>query len=425
MIDQRLITLRVFARCGTVGATAELTGYSPSAVSAQLRELQRVLGMQLLTKDGRGVRLTATGRFLVAGSDSLIAEWESLRAAAMEAGDQVQSHFGLGGFSTAAAQLLAPLAATLRSTRPLLEVQVLEANPSRCFDLLVAERIDLAVIVAMQSDTYGEDDPRFEQTVLLDDPLDVIIPADHPLASRQTVTLEELASEPWITEAAGSTYHSLFTAAFTAVGVTPRIAHEAVEWETQIAFVGAGLGVGLLPRLAPLHSAENVVRLRITGKGKPARRIVAAVRRGSIASPKVCWKDTAILPRTTSDSCRTTSSPAWNWARAASMCGSSASAAGVSRTPRPSRSSSSVPMRRPARAMPRLTVDCGTPSASAAAVTCRVRPSSARTGSSGSSWTRCLCSTSTWDLLGTGPPDGPGEVFRYSYEYHDNDALEA
>jgi DNA-binding transcriptional LysR family regulator len=51
--------------------------------------------------------------------------------------------------------------------------------------------------------------------------------------------------------------------------------------------VGAGLGVGLLPRLAPLHNAENVVRLRITGKGKPARRIVAAVRRGSIASPLI------------------------------------------------------------------------------------------------------------------------------------------
>ena len=152
MIDPRLITLRVFARCGSVGTTAELTGYSPSAVSAQLRELQRVLGMKLLTKDGRGVRLTATGRFLVAGSDSLIADWESLRAAAMTAGDQVQSRFGLGGFSTAAAQLLAPLAATLRSTRPLLEVHVIEANPARCFDLLVAERIDLAVIIAMQSD---------------------------------------------------------------------------------------------------------------------------------------------------------------------------------------------------------------------------------------------------------------------------------
>jgi DNA-binding transcriptional LysR family regulator len=287
MIDPRLTTLRVFARCGTVGATAELTGYSPSAVSAQLRELQRVLGMQLLTKDGRGVRLTATGRFLVAGSDALITEWEQLRAAALEAGDQVQSHFGLGGFSTAAAQLLAPLAAALRKSRPLVEVQVLEANPDRCFDLLVAERIDLAVIVAMQSETHVEEDPRFEQTTLLNDPLDVILPSDHRLAARETVTLEELATEPWITEAPGSTYHSLFTAAFTAVGVTPRIAHEAVEWETQIAFVGAGMGVGLLPRLARIGSAENVTRLRISGQGQPRRRIAAAVRKGSIDSPLI------------------------------------------------------------------------------------------------------------------------------------------
>lgn len=240
--------------------------------------------MQLLVKDGRGVRLTATGRFLVAGSDKLFAEWERLRAAALEAGDQVQSQLGLGGFSTAAAQLLAPLAAALRSSRPSLEVQVLEANPARCFDLLVAERIDLAVIVAMQSDTHVEEDPRFEQTMLLHDPLDVILPSDHRLASRETVTLEELATEPWITEAPGSTYHALFAAAFTAVGVTPRIAHEAVEWETQIAFVGAGMGVGLLPRLAPLGSAENVTRLRISGQGRPSRKIVAAARRGTMES---------------------------------------------------------------------------------------------------------------------------------------------
>ncbi|MBB2994686.1 DNA-binding transcriptional LysR family regulator [Paeniglutamicibacter cryotolerans] len=243
--------------------------------------------MQLLTKDGRGLRLTATGRQLVSGSDALIAQWELLRASALEAGGQVQSHLGIGGFSSAAAQLLAPLAAALRSARPLLEVQVLEANPARCFDLLIAERIDLAVIVAMQAEVHPDEDRRFEQTTLLHDPLDVILPADHRLASRETVTLEEMATDPWITDAPGSAYHSLFVAAFTAVGVTPRIAHEAVEWETLIAFVGAGLGVGLLPRLAPLGSAENVIRLPISGRGKPARRIVAAVRMGSMGSPLI------------------------------------------------------------------------------------------------------------------------------------------
>ncbi|MGO2480292.1 helix-turn-helix domain-containing protein, partial [Glutamicibacter ardleyensis] len=62
MIDPRLITLRVFSSVGTVARTAELTGYSPSAVSAQLRELQRSLGIKLLIKDGRGIQLTVAGR---------------------------------------------------------------------------------------------------------------------------------------------------------------------------------------------------------------------------------------------------------------------------------------------------------------------------------------------------------------------------
>ncbi len=141
---------------------------------------------------------------------------------------------------------------------------------------------ELAVIVAMQSETHIEEDPRFEQTTLLNDPV------LHPtLATLATVTLEELAAEPWNTETPGSGYHSLFTAAFTAIGVTPRIAHEAVEWDTQIAFVGAGLGGGLLLRLATLGNAENVVRLPISGRGKPTRRIVAAVRTGSIGLPLI------------------------------------------------------------------------------------------------------------------------------------------
>lgn len=287
MIDARLHTLRVFATCGTVAATAELTGYSPSAVSAQLRELQRSLGIELLVRDGRGVRLTVAGRHLVAGSDDLVAQWEGLRAAALRADEQVPAQFGLGGFSSAAAQLLAPLAAALRETRPTLAVRLIEASPARCYELLVAERIDLAVVVAMQADTVGEEDPRFEQTFLLNDPLDVLVPAGHRLAERVSVRLEELASEPWITDTVGSTYRALFTAAFTAVGATPRIAHESLEWETMIAFVGAGLGVGLLPRLAPIGGHENVRRLRLTGPGRPTRRIVAAARRGSMDSPLI------------------------------------------------------------------------------------------------------------------------------------------
>ncbi|GAA2180951.1 LysR family transcriptional regulator [Leucobacter tardus] len=287
MIDSRLLTLRTFASCGTVSTTAELTGYSPSAVSAQLRELQRSLDMQLLVKDGRGLRLTAAGRYLVKRSDTLIAEWESIKAAALRAGDQTPTHFGMGGFSTAASNLLAPLAAHVKRERPGVQVHVLEASPARCLDLLVAERIDLAVVVASQAEVDVDGDPRFEQISLLNDPLDVIVPADHAVAGNGPVTLEELSGEEWITDVPGTPYHDLFTAAFSALGLTPRVSHEAAEWDTSTALVEAGLGIGLVPRLASLEGARNVVRVRIAGQRRPTRKIVAAVRSGSAGSPLI------------------------------------------------------------------------------------------------------------------------------------------
>lgn len=287
MIDSRLLVLRTFGMCGTVAATAELTGYSPSAVSAQLREYQRAIGMQLLVKDGRGLRLTATGRYLVDRTDALVEEWEKLRAAALTAGDQTPTVFGIGGFSTAASNLLAPLAAHLQANQPDVNVHVVEAPPARCFDLLIAERIDLAVVIAMQADVQVDDDPRFEQIALLDDPLDVIVAADHPVASRSSVTLEELAREEWITDAPGSSYRALLTAAFTAVGVTPKITHEIAEWETAMALVEAGVGIGLVPRLASFETVRDVVRVRIAGERGPTRRIVAVMRAGSLESPLI------------------------------------------------------------------------------------------------------------------------------------------
>ncbi len=260
-----------------------MTGYSPSAISSQLRELQRSLGMELVVKAGRGLYLTSTGRALVDGSDSLMAEWERVKAAAFAAGDATPSKLGLGGFSTAASNLLAPLAGTLHRTHPTMEVQVIEADPTRCFELLLSEKIDVAVIIAMQATTVT--DPRFEQIPLLDDPLDVIVHADHPLAGSTSLDLADLAGEPWITGEDGGVYQALFTAAFAAAGQTPRVAHRVIEWETSLALVQAGVGIGLLPRLAPLVGARDVVRVRLREGRRPIRKIVAAVRAGSSRSP--------------------------------------------------------------------------------------------------------------------------------------------
>ncbi|WP_018156474.1 LysR family transcriptional regulator [Demetria terragena] len=284
MIDQRIRVLRTVSELGTVTAAAHAWGYTPSAVSHQLRALSRDLGFPLLEPDGRNVRLTVAAQILLEGADEMNARWEELRA---EIAANVREHGGLltlCGFSTAAAALLPGAVLAVQESFPFGTVRIVEANPAECFDLLLAERADLAVIVATDS-TPRRNDSRFEQQSLLDDPIDLLVPADHPLAQRDSVLLQDASSEDWILDRPGSPYRHLVLAACAYAGFTPSIAHESAEWDTGAALVSAGLGVAIVPRLGRLPEDPRVKRVPLGGDPPPARHILTAIRRGSADQP--------------------------------------------------------------------------------------------------------------------------------------------
>ena len=130
-------------------------------------------------------------------------------------------------------------------------------------------------------------DPRFDQESVLDDPLDLLLPADHRLADRSSVLLREAADESWILDRPGSPFHQLTQTACAAAGFSPFVAHEAMEWETGAALVDAGLGVSLVPRLARLPAGYRITRVPLRGDPTPARHIRSAVRRGSRRQPAI------------------------------------------------------------------------------------------------------------------------------------------
>ncbi|MGD7002201.1 LysR substrate-binding domain-containing protein [Corynebacterium halotolerans] len=136
-------------------------------------------------------------------------------------------------------------------------------------------------MVTATSATPPSTDPRFEQRPLLADPLDLIVPAAHAFAGRDRVDLADAADEAWIVGRLGSAYHHLVVAACTSAGFSPDIAHWADEWETGTALVSHGFGIMLVPRLARLHPHWPVARVPLQGEPTPARRILAATRRGS------------------------------------------------------------------------------------------------------------------------------------------------
>ncbi|WP_109473880.1 LysR family transcriptional regulator [Ornithinimicrobium cavernae] len=293
MIDSRLHVLRVVATRGTVTAAARDLSYTPSAVSHQLRGLARDLGVTLLEPDGRGVRLTAAARILLERSDELYARWEEIHAEVAEADPEASGAVRLCGFSTAAAALLPSVAARVRLVHPQSTARIIEADPAECFDLLLAEQADLAVVIAVPG-LPSTTDPRFEQESVLDDPLDLLVPADHPLAARSSVLLREAADESWILDRPGSTFHQLTQTACATAGFSPFVAHEAAEWETGAALVDAGLGVSLVPRLARLPGGYRITRVPLRGDPTPARHIRSSIRRGSRRQPLIATALTAL-----------------------------------------------------------------------------------------------------------------------------------
>jgi DNA-binding transcriptional LysR family regulator len=286
MIDRRLHVLRMVAQCGTVTGAAAALNYTPSGVSQQLRALGRDLGVDLLVQDGRGVRLTPAARVLLDRSEELLSRWEEIRAEVALSAETGGGLLRLSGFSTAAAALLPAVAARVGEVLPACTVRIIEAEPEECFGLLLADQADVAVVV-VTSGLPASSDPRFELRYLLEDPLDVLLHQEHPLAGEPAVILRDLADEPWIMDRPGRTYHQLLQAACVAAGFTPVAAHYASEWDTGAALVGAGLGIALVPRLAHIPDGYAVVRVPLTGDPTPSRRILTGIRRGSDTQPTI------------------------------------------------------------------------------------------------------------------------------------------
>ena len=286
MIDPRLRSLQMVAWHGTVTQAASTLNYTPSAVSAQLRSLAADVGLTLLVRQGRTVQLTSAGQLLVEQAEALHAQWERMHAELLHASDRVPAALRLSGFSTAAAALLPPVASAVMAAHPGTDVRIIEADPRQCFELLLAERADLAVVVTT-SDLPGSADSRFEQRPLLEDPLDLLVHVEHHLAGRSEVPLAQTADEAWIMDRPGRPYHQLVLTACLAAGFNPRQAHEVVEWEAGAALVGAGLGVALVPRLARLPAGYDVVRVPLRGDPRPTRQVRTGVRAGGADSPLV------------------------------------------------------------------------------------------------------------------------------------------
>lgn len=286
MIDlRRLRVLRAVAHYGTVTAAADALHMTTSAASQQIRLLARELDVPLLEPRGRGVRLTPAAHGLLAHADDITARWERAEIEIRGLGTEPAGLLRVACFPVVLSRLLAPMAAELSAAHPRLDVRLLEAEPEHALDLLFQGEVELAVIEASPG-VPPPTDTRFDQTPLLDDALDLVVPHGHPLADRTEVPLAAAADQTWVLPPRDSTCRAHTMSACGAAGFTPHGPHQAKEWTAIAALVAHGLGVALIPRLADLP-ALPITRIPLQGRPAPARKILTCTRQGSREHPAV------------------------------------------------------------------------------------------------------------------------------------------
>ncbi|KEF20855.1 LysR family transcriptional regulator [Streptomyces rimosus] len=261
----RLRTLSAVARHGSVSAAAEGLHVTTSAVSQQLAKLERETGQQLLAKNGRGVRLTDAGRLLADHAVRILSQVELAQADLEAHRGQAVGELRLGAFPTAARGLFPGALARLRVDHPQLRPRLTEMEPDASVRGVVRGDIDLGVVLDWHNRPLSLPE-GLAKAPILDDPADVAMPADHPLARRRSVVLEDFADDEWISWPQGEFCHDWLMFTLRGQGIEPRLSHMAEEHHTQLALIEAGLGVAVAPRRGrgPVPAGVSVVPVRHT-----------------------------------------------------------------------------------------------------------------------------------------------------------------
>ncbi|HYG92543.1 MAG TPA: LysR family transcriptional regulator [Nocardioides sp.] len=286
MIDLDALTgLRAVATYGSVVAAAEATGFTPSAVSQQVKRLERQTGVPLLERVGRGVMLTSHGRYLVDAGERLLADLEQLESALQSRADVVAGRVRLVAFSTAMRGLVAPVARRLREDHPALELTLEEREPWDAVELVAAGRCEIGLVHRWGGVPLDVPD-HVVATAVDRDVADLIVHRDHPLARRRSVTPHDLSDEDWIATPESTICRQWLHRMFDGTGRPPRIAHVLMEFESHLALARAGLGVALIPRMGRATLGDELVAVPVADP-VPTRDVDALHRRTMADSPAV------------------------------------------------------------------------------------------------------------------------------------------
>ena len=223
---------------------AEACNVTQPTLSSAIKEIEAVLGVQLVEREARGASLTRAGETAVERARNILSSTADLVAAAHQAGAPLTGHFHLGAIPTLAPYLLPRTLTSLRSEYKDLRLYLREDQTDRLLDNLRNRTLD-AALIALPWEADG-----IESEALGDDEFLYIGPKEHKLSTATTLSPEDLASEEVLLLEDGHCMreHAVAVCSLAPAGRRSDVA--ATSLATLVQMVAGGLGVSLLPRIA-------------------------------------------------------------------------------------------------------------------------------------------------------------------------------
>ncbi|HWV27967.1 MAG TPA: LysR family transcriptional regulator [Aeromicrobium sp.] len=260
---------------GSLRAAADRCGISQPAIGQQIALLEEELDVVLLTRSRTGVRPTAEGQALLDPVARLVAAEDAVLEAATDSSGLYRGRVAIGTISALAETIIGPVVGSLRERHPELRFTITEAGSTSVESGVATGDLDFGVVTM----PTGPASAGIERTVLLDQPIGIVVRRDHLLADRQSVGWADLETWPIVTMRDGTVMWERLHAEVA----RPEVVVEAMSARSVKVMVSNGAGIGVL---TPFDRTTDVLGLQwIPLRETPPVRIELVQRRDSRPSP--------------------------------------------------------------------------------------------------------------------------------------------
>jgi DNA-binding transcriptional LysR family regulator len=277
-----LADLRAFlavADFGSFRAASEKLHLSQSALSRRIDKLEAALGVKLFSRTTRKVELTMIGRTFVPKARNVMRELQDALVGIKDASERISGQVTIACVPSAVGYFLPAVIKQFHERYPRVRIRLIDEATAEVLLAVARGEADFGV-------TYiGTQEPDIDFEPLLTEPFVVACPVGHRLAKQKRITWSELAGDDYMTIAQGSGNRFLIDQALSQIPAGPQWFCEVRHVPALVSLIEAGLGVGVVPRLAmPPRGHSSLVSIPLEGP-ELTRTIGLIKRRGRELMP--------------------------------------------------------------------------------------------------------------------------------------------